>query len=162
MTPFELLEPATLPEAVGLLDPDDPTVRPIAGGTALMLMMKAGVFRPTRLVSLRKLAPQYAGVAAGANGALAIGALTPLRSDRSRSDHPIASRRTRTRFPTTGPLEPSSRSAVAIASLLVAVLIGAVRYHVQLSRRRGHRLGRCPIPAPTYGDCDKRSGTSRC
>ena len=42
-------------EALRLLDPDDPTVRAIAGGTALMLMMKAGVFRPTRLVSLRKL-----------------------------------------------------------------------------------------------------------
>ena len=47
MTPFELAEPKTLKEAVGLLDADDPTVRPIAGGTALMLMMKAGVFRPT-------------------------------------------------------------------------------------------------------------------
>ena len=55
MTPFELAEPASLREALALLDPDDPTVRPIAGGTALMLMMKAGVFRPTRLVSLRKL-----------------------------------------------------------------------------------------------------------
>jgi aerobic carbon-monoxide dehydrogenase medium subunit len=78
MTPFELVEPTTLREAVALLDPDDPTVRPIAGGTALMLMMKAGVFRPTRLVSLRKLAGQYGRVAAGANGALTIGALTPL------------------------------------------------------------------------------------
>src|SRR5205807_10540701 len=78
MTPFELVEPASLPEAIGLLDPDDSTVRPIAGGTALMLMMKAGVFRPTRLVSLRKLAPQYARIAAGANGALTIGAMTPL------------------------------------------------------------------------------------
>jgi carbon-monoxide dehydrogenase medium subunit len=78
MTPFELVEPASLPEAIGLLDPDDPTVRPIAGGTALMLMMKAGVFRPTRLVSLRKLGPQYARIAAGANGALTIGAMTPL------------------------------------------------------------------------------------
>ena len=56
MTPFDLVEPASLDEAIALLDPDDPTVRPIAGGTALMLMMKAGVFRPTRLVSLRKLA----------------------------------------------------------------------------------------------------------
>ena len=55
MTPFELAEPASLREALALLDPDDSTVRPIAGGTALMLMMKAGVFRPTRLVSLRKL-----------------------------------------------------------------------------------------------------------
>jgi carbon-monoxide dehydrogenase medium subunit len=78
MTPFELAEPATLSEAIALLDPDDPTVRPIAGGTALMLMMKAGVFRPTRLVSLRKLGTQYARIAAGANGALAIGAMTPL------------------------------------------------------------------------------------
>ena len=44
MTPFELLEPASLKDAIALIDPDDPTVRPIAGGTALMLMMKAGVF----------------------------------------------------------------------------------------------------------------------
>ncbi len=49
MTPFELAEPKSLSDAVKLLDPDDPTVRPIAGGTALMLMMKAGVFRPAKL-----------------------------------------------------------------------------------------------------------------
>ena len=56
MTPFELAEPTLAARGrSALLDPDDPTVRPIAGGTALMLMMKAGVFRPTRLVSLRKL-----------------------------------------------------------------------------------------------------------
>jgi aerobic carbon-monoxide dehydrogenase medium subunit len=36
----------SLPDAVKLLDPDDATVRAIAGRTALMLMMKAGVFRP--------------------------------------------------------------------------------------------------------------------
>ena len=59
MTPFELVEPTSLPEAIALLDPDDAAVRPIAGGTALMLMMKAGVFRPTRLVSLRKLERRY-------------------------------------------------------------------------------------------------------
>ena len=78
MTPFELLEPTSLPEAIALLDPDDASVRPIAGGTALMLMMKAGVFRPRRLVSLRKLGERYARIAAGADGALAIGAMTPL------------------------------------------------------------------------------------
>jgi carbon-monoxide dehydrogenase medium subunit len=39
MTPFELAEPKSLSDAVKLLDPDDPTIRPIAGGTALMLMM---------------------------------------------------------------------------------------------------------------------------
>jgi carbon-monoxide dehydrogenase medium subunit len=78
MIPFELLEPTSLHEAIGLLDPDDPTVRPIAGGTALMLMMKAGVFRPTRLVSLRKLGDQLTRIATGADGHLSIGAMTPL------------------------------------------------------------------------------------
>jgi carbon-monoxide dehydrogenase medium subunit len=78
MTPFELAEPTSLRDAIALLDPDDSTVRPIAGGTALMLMMKAGVFRPTRLVSLRKLGAQYSRIAAGADGALTIGAMTPL------------------------------------------------------------------------------------
>ncbi|HEY1362800.1 MAG TPA: FAD binding domain-containing protein [Xanthobacteraceae bacterium] len=78
MTPFELLEPTSLHEAIGLLDPDDPAVRPIAGGTALMLMMKAGVFRPRRLVSLRKLDHRYSEIAAGPDGHLTIGAMTPL------------------------------------------------------------------------------------
>ena len=55
MMPFELAEPATVAEALTLLDPDDSAVRALGGGTALMLMMKAGVFRPTRLVSLRRI-----------------------------------------------------------------------------------------------------------
>jgi carbon-monoxide dehydrogenase medium subunit len=78
MTPFELNEPASLREAIALIDPDDPEVRPIAGGTALMLMMKAGVFRPRRLVSLRKLGDKFARIAAAPSGALTIGALAPL------------------------------------------------------------------------------------
>jgi aerobic carbon-monoxide dehydrogenase medium subunit len=78
MTPFELVEPASLGEAIALLDPEDAGVRPIAGGTALMLMMKAGVFRPTRLVSLRKLPRLNARIAAASDGALTIGAMTPL------------------------------------------------------------------------------------
>jgi carbon-monoxide dehydrogenase medium subunit len=78
MTPFELLEPASLGEAIALLDPEDATVRPIAGGTALMLMMKAGVFRPTRLISLRKLAALNSRIAMDKDGALTIGAMTPL------------------------------------------------------------------------------------
>jgi len=78
MTPFELIEPASLGEAIALLDPDDAAVRPIAGGTALMLMMKAGVFRPSRLVSLRKLARLNARIAMAKDGALTIGAMTPL------------------------------------------------------------------------------------
>jgi aerobic carbon-monoxide dehydrogenase medium subunit len=77
MMPFELAEPATLLEALRLLDPDDGTVRPVGGGTALMLMMKAGVFQPTRLVSLRKITA-LSRIAVTPNGGLSIGALTPL------------------------------------------------------------------------------------
>lgn len=78
MTPFDLVEPASLKEAIALIDPDDPDVRPIAGGTALMLMMKAGVFRPRRLVSLRKLGDDFSRIAATPAGDLRIGAMTPL------------------------------------------------------------------------------------
>src|SRR5262249_39697119 len=77
MTPFELAEPTSLSEAVGLLDAADENIRPIAGGTALMLMMKAGVFRPTKLVSLRKIEASYATVAVSGS-VLRIGAMTTL------------------------------------------------------------------------------------
>jgi aerobic carbon-monoxide dehydrogenase medium subunit len=40
--------------------------------------MKSGVFRPTRLISLRKLGEQYARIAPNADGWLTIGAMTPL------------------------------------------------------------------------------------
>ena len=75
MIPFDLAEPTSLAAAVKLLDPDDETIRPIAGGTALMLMMKAGVFNPEKLVSLRKIESKYTTIAADADG-LRIGAMT--------------------------------------------------------------------------------------
>lgn len=78
MTPFELAMPASLAEAIGLLDPDDASVRPIAGGTALMLMMKAGVFRPSRLVSLAKAGGDLRRIAIAPEGDLMVGAMTPL------------------------------------------------------------------------------------
>lgn len=78
MIPFELVEPASLKEAIALIDPDDPTVRPIAGGTALMLMMKAGVFQPRRLVSLRRLDGGMSGITTSPGGELTIGAMTPM------------------------------------------------------------------------------------
>src|SRR5215467_14188495 len=77
MIPFDLAEPTSLAAAVKLLNPDDPTIRPIAGGTALMLMMKAGVFNPEKLVSLRKIEGRYSGISASADG-LRIGAMTTL------------------------------------------------------------------------------------
>ena len=80
MTPFELLEPRSLQEAVGLLDPDDESVRPVAGGTALMLMMKAGIFAPSRLISLQHIETKYAGVEVAKNGELRVGAMATLSS----------------------------------------------------------------------------------
>ena len=78
MTAFELVEPSSLGEALGLLDPDDPAVRPIAGGTALMLMMKTGLYRPRRLVSLRALGRPLTMIAATPEGGLDIGAMVRL------------------------------------------------------------------------------------
>src|ERR1700732_1466422 len=78
MTPFALEEPASLSEALALLDPDDPAVRAIAGGTALMLMMKSGLYRPQRLVSLRRLRPGLTGTPAAADGGIEIGAMVRL------------------------------------------------------------------------------------
>jgi aerobic carbon-monoxide dehydrogenase medium subunit len=80
MMPFELAEPRSLGEAIRLLDRDDPAIRPIAGGTALMLMMRTGLFRPVRLVSLRAIEDRYAGIAASPDGTLRIGAMATLRA----------------------------------------------------------------------------------
>jgi len=94
MAPFELLQPGSLGEALSLLDHED--VRPMSGGTALMLMMKAGVLRPKRLVSLRKLGLE--GIEA--NGMLRIGAMTTLRvlekSHAVRRGWPVIARTLRT------------------------------------------------------------------
>jgi carbon-monoxide dehydrogenase medium subunit len=78
MTPFEIAEPRSLREAVSLLDADDPTIRPLGGGTALMLMMKAGVFEPAKLVSLRSIEARYSEIKVESDGGIRIGALTPL------------------------------------------------------------------------------------
>jgi carbon-monoxide dehydrogenase medium subunit len=96
MTPFELLQPQTVGEALACLDGDG--ARPFAGGTALMLMMKAGVLRPVRLVSLQKLGLEK--VEAGPGGALQIGAMASLRalekSDLARKGWPVIARTLRT------------------------------------------------------------------
>lgn len=78
MTPFELVEPSTMAEAIGLLDPENPMSRPVAGGTALMLMMKAGMFHPERLISLRKVEARYSAIEVGEDGSARLGALVRL------------------------------------------------------------------------------------
>ena len=94
MAPFELAQPRTLQEAIALLDAEG--ARPFSGGTALMLMMKAGVLRPQRLVSLRNLGLEKIE----AVGSLRIGAMTTLsaleRSPEVRNGWPVITRALRT------------------------------------------------------------------
>ena len=100
MRSFDLAEPATLEEAIALLDSQDRSVRAIAGGTALMLMMKTRLFQPTRLVSLRRLQGDLRGIRVNEGGGLRIGAMTSLaeleRSPLLASTYPVMSRALRT------------------------------------------------------------------
>ena len=94
MAPFELHQPHALDEALALLDREG--ARPFGGGTALMLMMKAGVLRPARLVSLRNLGLGRIEV----DGSLRVGAMTTLsaleRSPEVRKSWPVITRTLRT------------------------------------------------------------------
>ena len=77
MIPFSLQEPESLAEARSLLDPEDPGVRALSGGTALMLLMRSGVFQPERLVSLRRIEAKYRDISL-ADSELHIGAMASL------------------------------------------------------------------------------------
>jgi aerobic carbon-monoxide dehydrogenase medium subunit len=95
MRPFELIEPRSLREAIAALQ--DEGARPMSGGTAVMLMMKAGVLKPARLVCLRRLGLEGIRVA---NGTLGVGAMTTLRalekSEEVRKGWPVITRTLRT------------------------------------------------------------------
>jgi carbon-monoxide dehydrogenase medium subunit len=71
--PFDYLEPETLDEALALLaeDPDDTLV--MAGGTALVILMKQDLVRPARVLGLRRIA-QLRAIDASQEG-LRLGAL---------------------------------------------------------------------------------------
>lgn len=78
MAPFEYVVAETFEQAIGMLDPDDPNIRPVGGGTAIMLMMKAGVMRPTRLISLHRIAGKHREISVNQSGELVIGAMSRL------------------------------------------------------------------------------------
>lgn len=93
MRGVEILRPGSFAEALTLLDTDDPMVRPMSGGTALILMMKSGVFQPTRLVSLAGVEVDYRAIEETPDGGLRIGGLATLtalgRSDAVRRVAPV-------------------------------------------------------------------------
>ncbi|MBN1177960.1 MAG: FAD binding domain-containing protein [Anaerolineae bacterium] len=75
---FAYAEPASLEEAVTLLQAYGSAARLIAGGTSLLVEMKQERRRFDCLIDVHRL-PELAGVAAGAD-ALYAGALTPIRA----------------------------------------------------------------------------------
>jgi aerobic carbon-monoxide dehydrogenase medium subunit len=85
--PFDLLEPQTLEDAARILA-DDPDLKAIAGGTALVILMKQGVFLPQRLVNLKKVRDASYVEFDPARG-LRLGALTSIFDVES---HPLVRR----------------------------------------------------------------------
>lgn len=78
MIPFEFLLPYSLDEALSLLDAEDPRIRAVGGGTAVMLMMKAGILQPARLVSLHRIGERHAQLRVDDTGDLVLGGLARL------------------------------------------------------------------------------------
>src|SRR5262245_29380755 len=76
MRRFELLEPSTLEEACGLLDGAD-DVKAVAGGTALLTLIRHGIFIPKTLVNLKKIKGAHA-ITFDAHTGLSIGALANI------------------------------------------------------------------------------------
>ncbi len=76
---FALEEPQDLEGALALLAEHGERAMVIAGGTDLVPNMKHGLFQPEVLVSLARIA-ELRGIREDADGALVIGAMTPLAS----------------------------------------------------------------------------------
>ena len=74
LQPFRLLEPESLPAAIEALGRLDGEARLVAGGTALVAMMRLGLVKPDRLVSLHRV-PGLSRIRVD-GGALELGAMT--------------------------------------------------------------------------------------
>lgn len=72
---FELFRPATVDEAVALLDTHAPDVRVLAGGQSLMPMMKLRLASPERLVDLMKVT-ELQSITRESDGTVVIGSMT--------------------------------------------------------------------------------------
>ena len=76
MRRFQLIEPDSFDAAITALE-EDPGAKAIAGGTALLILIKHGVYLPETLVNLRKI-PGVAGITFDLQKGLRIGALTSI------------------------------------------------------------------------------------
>ncbi len=78
MRPFEYLSPRSLNEALYLLASLETKPQVLAGGTDLMLQMKAGEVEPGALLSIRRV-PELSGIQYESGTGLRLGATTTLR-----------------------------------------------------------------------------------
>jgi carbon-monoxide dehydrogenase medium subunit len=78
MNSFDHFTPATLAEALALLGRLNGQVRVIAGGTDLLLKMKAGLVTPPAVINIKRL-PELKGIYYDNQSGLRLGALTTLR-----------------------------------------------------------------------------------
>lgn len=78
MIPFQLHTPSTLDETLDLLDRYGEDARPIAGGTALVLLMEQRLVRPEHVVALSRVSEL--GRIDMSNGSLRVGAAVAHRT----------------------------------------------------------------------------------
>lgn len=74
MRDFDFLEPTTVTQASRMLADLGPECRVMAGGTALMLVMRQRMLNPSHIISVARL-PELQGLRVDAQGTLHIGAL---------------------------------------------------------------------------------------
>ncbi|VCU70935.1 6-hydroxypseudooxynicotine dehydrogenase complex subunit alpha [Pigmentiphaga humi] len=78
MSPYELLRPASLDEALELIAAPDFAGRPVSGSTAISLMRRAGVLNVDSLVSLEGLRASLNRIQVGDDGQARVDALATL------------------------------------------------------------------------------------
>ena len=76
MHDFQYCAPTTLREAIGLLGDPAVSARVLAGGTDLIIQMRAGTRRPARLVDVKRI-PELDVLSCDARSGLRIGAAVP-------------------------------------------------------------------------------------
>ena len=77
MQPFSYARPATLAEAVSLLDRLGPEARLLAGGTDLIIRLRDGTLRPSLVVDVKRVAELRPGIRE-TDGRLVVGATTVM------------------------------------------------------------------------------------
>ncbi len=75
MKPFEVIKPTSIEEAIEALRHYGESARVIAGGTALTLLMRQGLYHPQALINLNTI-PTLTGIKSNESGSWSIGALS--------------------------------------------------------------------------------------